>query len=230
VRRLAEMCAWVVIPATLTRMITNGPLFRNIKRSNEFRNFVVRGDWYFGEAPSYRRLLTGALFDVTAEHHASIGYLLLAGRSSSAQALLRPLVETALRMMWLMKCPDARIEAIKNKRGKRDGWLDLSHTITEIESLYRSEKFLKKYFPNTDFLDDLTHGGMGLAIGKLAALLDSQKESFESDANFCIFTADRTLVLMALTYFTNVGNKAHADALSAHYTSVYEEFEHVLVG
>ncbi|ADV83533.1 DUF6988 family protein [Terriglobus saanensis] len=212
--------------AILTRMITNGPLFRNIKRSNDFRNFVVRGDWYFGQVPSYRSLLTGALFDVASEHHASIGHLLLSRRSSSAQALLRPLVETALRVMWIMKCSDSQIDAIKNKRGKRDGWLDLAHTITEIESQYRSEKFLKKYFPNTDFLDDLTHGGMGLAIGKLAVLLDLQKESFEKDANFCIFTADRTLVLMSLAYFTNVGNKVHTNALSAYYAAVFDEFEH----
>ncbi len=108
----------------------------------------LRGSW----EPDYRMALAMASFQLAQEHHGSIHLLFSRGKNASARALVRPVLEAALRVVWLIE--DARgpeIAAVAKGR--------------ELPILGILKDCLRKRGEPLDgksegLLHSLTHGGM----------------------------------------------------------------------
>ncbi len=109
----------------------------------------LRGSW----EPDARMALAMASFRLAQEHHSSIHLLCSKGKNASARALVRPVIEAALRVIWLLEdASDPEITAIA-KKGRE---LPILGTLKECLSK-RGEPLGGK---SEGLLHSLTHGGM----------------------------------------------------------------------
>jgi hypothetical protein len=102
-----------------------------------------------------------SLFEVTSEHVSAVCLLLLYSRTSSAAALLRSCVESAVRGTWLLLvASDNDVENVVAERGKDKGWPGLEQMMGAIEGHHKAGGLLRRIFTQTGALNDLTHGGL----------------------------------------------------------------------
>src|ERR1039457_1716310 len=95
------------------------------------------------------------LLDAAIEHHRSIGALLMFGLSNSALALLRTLLETCYRLIWLGCCAsDQQARGITNF--SRRGFPDNSHITSDLVRKSKIPEF-KTMLPSLNLLNDFTH-------------------------------------------------------------------------
>lgn len=108
----------------------------------------LRGSW----EPDDRIALAMASFRLAQEHHGSIHLLFSKGKNASARALVRPVIEAALRVIWLLEdASHSEITAIVKGRE-----LPILGTLKDCLSK-RGEPLGGK---SEGLLHSLTHGGM----------------------------------------------------------------------
>jgi hypothetical protein len=141
-------------------MLKDGPLRRDIYRVMEFRKDIkLSGNRW--TTLDHRRVYFASLYEITSEHVSSICLLLLFSRTSSAAALLRSCVESAVRGTWfLLVASDNDVENVVTERGKDKGWPRLDQMMGAIEGHHRAGGLLRRIFTQTGALNDLTHGGL----------------------------------------------------------------------
>ena len=145
---------------TITPMMKDGPLRRDIHRVLEFRKNIVLSD-YRWTTIDHRRVYSASLYEITSEHVSSICLLLLYSRTSSAAALLRSCIESAVRGTWLLLVANENdVENVVTERGKDKGWPGLEQMMGAIEGHHRAGGLLRRIFTQTAALNDLTHGGV----------------------------------------------------------------------
>ena len=141
-------------------MLADGPLRRDIYRVLEFRKNIKPSD-YTWTTIDHRGAYSTSLFDITSEHASSVCLLLLFSRTSSAAALLRSCIESAVRGAWLLLiASDTDVENVVAKRGKDKGWLGLEQMMGAIEKHHKAGGLLRRIFTQTGALNELTHSGL----------------------------------------------------------------------
>ncbi len=141
-------------------MLEHGPLRRDIDRVLEFRK-NIKPSAYKWTAVDHRRVYSASLYEIASEHVSSVCLLLLFSRTSSAAALLRSCVESAVRGTWLLLvASDDNVENVVAERGKDKGWPGLDQMMGAIEGHHRAGGLLRHIFTHTGALNDLTHGGL----------------------------------------------------------------------
>lgn len=141
-------------------MLKDGPLRRDIHRVLEFRK-NIKPSGYKLTAIDHRCVYSASLYELTSEHVSSVCLLLLHSRTSSAAALLRSCIESAVRGTWLLLvASDNNVENVVAERGKDKGWPGLDQMIGAIEGHHKAGGLLRRIFTQTGALNDLTHGGV----------------------------------------------------------------------
>ena len=145
-------------------MLPDGPLRRDINRVLDFRA-KAKVSSYKPKAIDHRRLYAAGLCEITSEHVSSICLLLLYSRLSSASALLRSCIESAVRATWLLLvATEDNVKDIVAERGKDKGWPGLEQLIGAIERHHKAGGLIRNIFTQTGALNDFTHGGL-LQVG-----------------------------------------------------------------
>jgi hypothetical protein len=141
-------------------MLEDGPLRRDIYRVLEFRK-NIKSSGYTWATIDHRSAYSASLHEITSEHVASVCLLLLYSRTTSAAALLRSCIESAVRGTWLLLvASDNSVENVVAERGKDKGWPGLDQMMGAIEGHHKAGGLLKRIFTRTSALNDLTHGGL----------------------------------------------------------------------
>jgi hypothetical protein len=141
-------------------MLSDGPLRRDIYRVLEFRK-NIKPSGYKWTSINHRCAYSASLYEITSEHVSSVCLLLLHSRTSSAAALLRSCVESAVRGTWLLLvASDKSVESVVAERGKDKGWPGLDQMMGAIEGHYKAGGLLRRIFTQAGALNDLTHGGL----------------------------------------------------------------------
>jgi hypothetical protein len=145
---------------TLNFMLPEGPLRRDIHRVLAYRKDIKPSN-YTWTIIDHRAAYSASLCEITSEHVSSVCLLLLYSRTTSAAALLRSCIESALRGTWLLLvATDNLVENVVTERGKDKGWPRLNHLIGAIEGHHKAGGLLRRMFTQTSALNDLTHGGL----------------------------------------------------------------------
>ena len=141
-------------------MLKDGPLRRDIDRLLEFRKHI-KPSGYTWATIDHRRLYSASLYEITSEHASSVCLLLLFSRTSSAAALLRSCIESAVRGTWLLLVASENdVENVGAERGKDKGWPGLDQMMGAVEAHHKAGGLLRRIFTQTGALNDLTHGGL----------------------------------------------------------------------
>jgi hypothetical protein len=141
-------------------MLVEGPLRRDINRVLDFRKNIKPSN-YTWTTTDHRCAYSASLYEITSEHVSSVCLLLLYSRTTSAAALLRSCIESALRGTWLLLiASDNLVENVVNERGKDKGWPGLDKLMGTIEGHHKAGGLLRSMFTQTSALNDLTHGGL----------------------------------------------------------------------
>ncbi|MFP5235448.1 MAG: DUF6988 family protein [Acidobacteriota bacterium] len=140
-------------------MLKDSPLRRDIYRVLEFRK-DVKPSGYKWATIDHRSVYSASLYEITSEHVASVCLLLLYSRTTSAAALLRSCIESAVRGTWLLLvASNNSVENVVKESGKDKGWLGLDQMIGAIEGHQKAGGLVRRIFTQTRALNDLTHGG-----------------------------------------------------------------------
>jgi hypothetical protein len=141
-------------------MLKDSPLRRDINRVLEFRKTIkLSGNKW--TTVDHRHVYTASLYEITSEHVSSVCLLLLFSRTSSAAALLRSCIESAVRGTWLLLvASDTNVDNVVAESGKDKGWPGLDQMMGAIEGHHKAGGLLRRIFTQTGALNDLTHGGL----------------------------------------------------------------------
>jgi hypothetical protein len=212
-------------------MLDNGPIKRDVLRSAEFRKNVVGIKLRQNEC-HFRTLTAAALCEIATEHHSSIGLLLNFKRFASAQALLRPCIESSVRTVWILRCATQdQVDDVQLGRGKNKGWAALEQLIGQIEGTHKAGGFIRKLLPATSLLNDLTHSGMFQVAGRIGPVAKkftpemSGVDLEQATAAFCIRTADRALCLGLAVIHQDLGDPAQSDEMMRLYAETVDSYE-----
>jgi hypothetical protein len=209
-------------------MIPDGPIRRDAKRSLDFRAKILTPSSVTTKVEA-RHFASAALYEITSEHHSSVTLMLLFGRFSSAQALIRPCVEASIRSLWLLRCvTDQQFDDLQ--KGK--DWPGLEQVIGKIEGAVGKGGFLRRLIPERQLLNDLSHGGFSTiadrlypSASRLYETLPPVEKAREITAAFCIRTCDRMLCLAATGMYSEFRDEQAAATLEREYKSVLSSYE-----
>jgi hypothetical protein len=202
-------------------MLKDGRPKRNIQKSASFRILAAGGKLKL-RSPDPKHFYMAGLFDTVFEHHRAIGALLMFGLSSSALALLRTLIETGYRLIWMDTC--ASDQAVKRITGfSRRGFPDIARIISDLVRSSRISEF-KTRLPNLEILNDFTHSGATHIIRRFQRV--GKKEAcFEQDAFFCVHCSDYLLFLVGTLFYTAYGEPEYAQTIMQEYFKLLTTYE-----
>ena len=190
-------------------MLKDGPLRRDIDRVLEFRK-NIKPSGYPWTTIDHRRVYSASLYEITSEHVSSIFLLLLFSRTSSAAALLRSCVESAVRGTWLLLvASDNNVENVVTERGKDKGWPGLDQMMGAIEGHHKAGGLLRRIFTQTGALNDLTHGGLMQIAHRMGPY--SGQDTGPLVNRICLRNASNALALMTCALYID-GNDLPAVA------------------
>lgn len=185
-------------------MLRDGPLRRDISRLLEFRK-NIKPSGYKWTTIDHRCAYSASLYDITSEHVSSVCLLLLHSRTSSAAALLRSCIESAVRGTWLLLvASDNNVENVMAERGKDKGWPGLDQMMGAIEGHHMAGGLLRRIFTKTGALNDLTHGGLMQIAHRMGPHAGQDVEPLVN--RMCLRNASNALGLMTCALYLHVNN------------------------
>lgn len=106
-----------------------------------------------------RTRLVAGCFDIVLEHQKAIVLLALNNIYGSAYSLLRPLFETYIRGLWLLRCAtNSEVSEFQKGKVKKEFW-QLIADIEKIEG-YQEGALSKSKKASWRAMNDYTHGGI----------------------------------------------------------------------
>jgi hypothetical protein len=160
----------------------------------------VKISGYKPESLDHRQVYAASLYEITSEHVSSICLLLLFSRLSSAAALLRSCIESAVRGTWLLLvATDEQVQDIVDQRGKDKGWPGLEQMIGAIEGHHKTGGLLRRIFTSTGSLNDFCHGGLMLIWHRMVAHLRQDLDPIVNRA--CLRNATNSLALITSAFY-----------------------------
>jgi hypothetical protein len=185
-------------------MLKDSPLRRDINRVLDFRG-KMKPDAYKPTSIDHRRVYSASLFEVASEHVSSICLLMMYSRTSSAAALLRSCIESAVRATWLLLvASDEAVEDVVAQRGKDKGWPGLEQMMGGIEKHHKAGGLLRRIFTDTGALNDLTHGGLMQIEHRMAPKIGRDTASIVN--RICLRNAANALALVTNAFHMEAGN------------------------
>jgi hypothetical protein len=150
--------------------------------------------------PDDRRTLTVIGFiSVLVEHQESILLLVMHDKAGSAAALVRPVVESAYRALWInLPATDAEVTKF-NEKDKIE--LEFGEIATALDNAYAlGEDFFQDFKTRTwKHLNSYTHGGMH-QIGR-RFVKHEVVNNYSEEQLYEITTIVTTIVLLAISFF-----------------------------
>jgi hypothetical protein len=109
-----------------------------------------------------RNTIYEPLFSNSFQHCVAVLVLTKEYLHSSSEALLRPVIETYLRAMWVKYCADDTVlNKLQNNKGEFPGLSKLLETVEKEVPAYQGTEFLTKQIkPLINNMHDFTHGGI----------------------------------------------------------------------
>jgi len=185
-------------------MLKDGPLRRDIDRVLEFRK-NIKPSGYKWTTIDHRRVYSASLYEITSEHVSSVCLLLLFSRTSSAAALLRSCIESAVRGTWLLLvASDNDVENVVAERGKDKGWPGLDQMMGAIEAHHKAGGLLRRIFTQTGALNDLTHGGLMQIAHRMGPYTGQDVGPLVN--RICLRNASNALALMTSALYLDVND------------------------
>ena len=131
-----------------------------IEKSKEYAEKIYRIlDGRKIKKDNLRELIVAGFLSLSREHHSSIILLLEKGIYSSAFALLRPLIDSIFRGLWVsLVASEEEIEKIYCTEYKFE--TKTYKYIKEIDKYNLTSTFHDEYKQIAPFLHDMTHGGI----------------------------------------------------------------------
>jgi len=162
------------------------------------------------------------LIDIAFEHHRAIGALLMCGLSSSALALLRTLIETCYRLIWMDTCAsDQTVKKITSFSSR--GFPDISHVVSDLTRKSKIPEF-KTLLPRLDLLNDFTHSGSAHILRRFQQV--KKKDAyFEHDAFNCVCNSDLLLFLVGTFFYDRYGEAKHVETIKREYFKLLLSYE-----
>jgi hypothetical protein len=187
-------------------MLKDGRPKRNIQKSASFRILAAGGKLKL-KSPDPKHFYMAGLFDTLFEHHRAIGALLMFGLASSALALLRSLIETGYRLIWMDTC--ASDQAVKRITSfSQRSFPDISRIITDLVRNSKIPEF-KTQLPDLAILNDFTHSG-AIHIIRRFQRVGKKEACFEEDA---------------FLFYMAYGEAEHAETMKDRYFELISSYE-----
>ena len=204
-------------------MLEDGPLRRDIDRVLEFRK-NIKPSGYKWTAIDHRLVYSASLYEVTSEHVSSVCLLLLFSRTSSAAALLRSCVESAVRGTWLLLvASDNNIENVVAERGKDKGWPGLDQLMGAIEGHHKAGGLLRRIFTHTGALNDLTHGGLMQIARRMGPY--AGQDTVPLINRICLRNACNALALITCALHLDVNDVSEVAVVTLRAADLFASFE-----
>jgi hypothetical protein len=204
-------------------MLPDGPLRRDIHRVLDFRASTKISE-YKPQTVDQRQLFAASLYEITSEHASSICLLLLFARLSSACALLRSCIESAVRSTWLLLvATEENVQNIAVERGKDKGWPGLEQMIGAIEAHHKAGGLLRRIFTQTGSLNDFTHGGVMQISQRMAPYIEQDIGSIAN--RMCLRNAVNALALVTCAFHLGANDYAGIATVIKSGFEVFSSFE-----
>jgi hypothetical protein len=204
-------------------MLPDGPLRRDIHRVIDFRVTTKIVD-YKPQAVDHRQIFAASLLEITSEHASSICLLLLYARLSSATALIRCCIESAVRATWiLLVATEETAENISVGRGKNKGWPGLEQMIGAIEAHHKAGGLLRRIFTETGSLNDFTHGGVMQISQRFAPYIEQDIGLIAN--RICLRNAVNSLALVTCAFHLKANDHSALAGVITASVKVFSSFE-----
>ncbi|MBT9333357.1 DUF6988 family protein [Paracidobacterium acidisoli] len=204
-------------------MLKHGPLRRDIDRVLEFRK-TIKLSGHKWTAIDHRRVYSASLYEVTSEHVSSVCLLLLFSRTSSAAALLRSCVESAVRGTWLLLvATENDIENVVAERGKDKGWPGLDQMMGAIEGHHKAGGPLRRIFTHTGALNDLTHGGLMQIAHRMGP--HAGQDTVPHVNRMCLRNVCNALALITCSLHLDVNDLSEVASVTLRAAELFASFE-----
>jgi len=204
-------------------MLKDGPLRRDIDRVLEFRK-NIKPSGYKWTTIDHRRVYSASLYEITSEHVSSVCLLLLFSRTSSAAALLRSCIESAVRGTWLLLvASDKNVDNVVAESGKDKGWPGLDQMMGAIEGHHKAGGLLRRIFTQTGALNDLTHGGLMQIAHRMGPYAGQDVGALVN--RICLRNASNALALMTCALHLDVNDLPSVATLVLRGRDLFANFE-----
>jgi hypothetical protein len=215
---MAELAAQgITLKAVLLAVLILGIIFESWRRlsrrsktgmTNNLKEHLIRCEKAMQSAkpilgqhgfPDDRRTVTVIGFlSVLVEYQESILLLIIHEKVGSASALIRPVVESAYRALWI-NLP-ATDEDVKKFNEKDKIELEFGQIATALDNAYDMGHFFQNFKTRTwKHLNSYTHGGMH-QIGR-RFLEHEVANNYSEEELYEITTTVTTIVLLAISFF-----------------------------
>jgi uncharacterized protein DUF6988 len=204
-------------------MLKDGPLRRDINRVLEFRKDLKLSGWK-PKVLDHRSAYAASLYEMTSEHVSSVCLLLMYSRTSSAAALLRSCIESAVRATWLLLvASDEAVENVVAERGKDKGWPGLEQMMGAIEGHHKAGGLLRRIFTKTGALNDLTHGGLMQIAHRMGSYAGQDVGPIVS--RICLRNAVNALALVTCAFYQESNDLPAIAVVLLRGVALFESFE-----
>ena len=208
----------------LSAMLADGPLRRDIHRVLDFRTKIKMDDYKPRKPIDHRSVFSAALYEMTSEHVSSVCLLLLWSRLSSAPALLRSCVESAVRATWLLLvASEEQVTDVVDGRGRDKGWPGLERLIGAIEAHHKAGGLLRRIFTQTASLNDFSHGGLMQIAQRMAPSIGQPQDN--NVHRVCLRNTINALALVTSALHMEAGDMAGVFTVSAASAETFASFE-----
>jgi hypothetical protein len=186
-------------------------LARELSRSEQLWSWQVSRLHKVSFPKSRRTVFAMGMYQVAADHQASIALLVKAGRIGSALALVRSCCEAVVMGMWIMhRAPDDQLEAMGRDEYSPPALDKL------VKQLDKAGLFDRPMFEDIEDAIERMHGFTHGGLQHIAARYMGDRVGAnyaERDAIWALRTADLFAVLAALEVAQVTGDEALAESM-----------------
>ena len=176
------------------------------------RELLSRHEYPLDDNGATKTTLLGAYVDITLEHDEAISVLIKAKLFGSAFALVRPLVETMARALWINAvATPTQIE--KAGEDDKNVFPKMSQMLDDIELKYADGK-LYQQFKGTSWraMCSYTHSGV-LPIGRRFTNGDVKHSYGEGEIVEVLNVTNTSVLLLIHEFLVAMGRKQEADEI-----------------
>jgi len=182
---------------------------RGAEIRSRLREFLSRHEYPLDKNLDTKTTLLGAYVDIALEHHEAILLLIKAKLFGSAFALVRPLVETMLRALWI------NAVAKKSQIGKasRDKlkFPCMSQMLTEIDQTYDTGSLFQTFKgSNWRAMCSYAHSG-ALQIGRRFTNGEVKPSYSDGEILEVLNVTNTAVILLTIAFFKSMGCQREAD-------------------
>lgn len=184
---------------------------RGAEIRSRLRELLSRHEYPLDKNLDTKTTLLGAYVDIALEHHEAILLLIKAKLLGSAFALVRPLVETMLRALWI------NAVAKKSQIGKASQdklkFPCMSQMLVEIDQTYDTGSLFQTFKgPNWRAMCSYAHSG-ALQIGRRFTNGEVKPSYSDGEILEVLNVTNTAVILLTIAFFKSMGCQREADEI-----------------